>query len=151
MKTRLLTLPGKVTVSQLAHKFLSFRVVRWFALLGLCSAYLVGGVTKAFDWPGALSEMRHFGLVPASVFAGATIILEIGAALMILVGVYRWVGALALAAFTFLATFLANRFWDVGGADRFAATNAFFEHLGLVGALVLIAWIDLNQTEDKQK
>jgi uncharacterized membrane protein YphA (DoxX/SURF4 family) len=140
-----------MNITELIYEALSLRAVRWLALLGLCSAYLQGGLTKAFDWTGALNEMGHFGLSPAPVFAWATIILEVGAALMILLGIYRWVGALALAAFTFMATFLANRFWDLGGPDRFAATNAFFEHLGLVGAFILVAWFELPQNAGKQK
>lgn len=35
----------------------------WFAArLLLVSAYLLGGVTKLADWPGAVAEQVHFGL-----------------------------------------------------------------------------------------
>jgi uncharacterized membrane protein YphA (DoxX/SURF4 family) len=54
-------------------------------------------------------------------------------------------GALALAAFTLVSTFIANRFWDVTTADHFMLKNAFFEHLGLVGGFVLVAWLDLRE------
>lgn len=128
------------------HRVLSLRAVRWLALAGLCAAYIQGGLTKALDWQGALAEMEHFGLAPAPLFASATIVLELGAAAMILSGVLRWVGALTLAGFTLMATFLANRFWEMAMPERFAATNAFFEHLGLVGAFVLVAWYDLEQS-----
>jgi len=53
-------------------------------------------------------------------------------------------GALLLAAFTLAATFVANRFWDAPAPERFAMANAFFEHLGLVGGFVLVAWYDLH-------
>ena len=135
--------------ARLAGAALSPPVVRWLALLGLCAAYLQGGLTKAFDWPGALAEMQHFGLAPAPFFAAATIALEIGATLMILTGVLRWLGALALGGFTLMATFLANRFWEMAMPERFAATNSFFEHLGLVGAFVLVAWFDLDRGDGR--
>jgi uncharacterized membrane protein YphA (DoxX/SURF4 family) len=32
--------------------------------------------------------------------------------------------------FTLMATFVANRFWEMGGHERFMAANSFFEHLG---------------------
>lgn len=32
-------------------------------------------------------------------------------------------------------------------AARFGAENAFFEHLGLVGGFLLIAWLDLHGGE----
>jgi uncharacterized membrane protein YphA (DoxX/SURF4 family) len=119
--------------------------IRWVALLGICAAYLQGGLTKAFDFPSAIVEMNHFGLSPAAPLAAAVIALEIGASILILSGFYRWFGALALAAFTLFATFLANRFWDVAPPARFMAENSFFEHLGLVGGFLLVAWQDLRE------
>ncbi|HEY4074151.1 MAG TPA: DoxX family protein [Herbaspirillum sp.] len=118
--------------------------VRWIALLGLCAAYLQGGIDKALDFPSAIGEMTHFGLTPVVPFAIMVIVLELGASLLILTGFYRWIGALALAAFTLMATFLANRFWNAPMPERFMLENGFFEHLGLVGGFLLVAWHDLK-------
>lgn len=121
------------------------RWVHWIALLLLCAAYLQGGLVKLFDFSGAVAEMQHFGLSPAVPLAAATIALELVAPAMILFGVYRWLGALALAAFTLAATFMANRFWSAPPEAQFMLMNAFFEHLGLVGGFVLVAWHDLRR------
>jgi uncharacterized membrane protein YphA (DoxX/SURF4 family) len=44
--------------------------------------------------------------------ATAVIVLELGdASLMILTGFYRWLGAIALAGFTLMATLIALRFF----------------------------------------
>lgn len=120
--------------------------MRWFALLCICSAYLQGGLVKVLDFAGAVAEMKHFDLVPGAAWAVATIALELGAALLVLTGRYRWLGALALAAFTLAATFMANRYWDARPANRMPLMNAFYEHIGLVGAFVLVAWHDLQST-----
>ena len=120
------------------------RALRWLALLLLCAAYLQGGLQKAWDFPGAIAEMNHFGLAPAAPMALAVIVLELGASALILSGRLRWLGALALAAFTLAATFVALRFWTLSGPERFMATNAFFEHLGLAGGFLLVAWHDLH-------
>lgn len=120
-------------------------VVRWFALLFLCAAYLQGGFNKATDFGSAIAEMNHFGLSPAAPMAAAVIVFEFGAALMILTGFYRWLGALGLAGFTLMATFVANRFWEIPMPDRFMVANAFFEHWGLVGGFLLVAWHDLRE------
>ena len=121
-------------------------VVRWIALLLLCAAYLQGGIQKAFDFPAAIAEMNHFGLSPAAPLAIAVIVLELGAAAAILTGRLRWLGALALAGFTVMATFVALRFWEMpDGPARFGATNSFFEHLGLAGGFLLVAWHDLRE------
>jgi uncharacterized membrane protein YphA (DoxX/SURF4 family) len=120
-------------------------VLRWVALLGLCAAYLQGGFDKAADFSSAIAEMNHFGLSPAAPLAVATIAMEIVASILILTGFYRWLGALALASFTFFATFVANRFWEMAPPERFMAANSFFEHLGLVGGFLLVAWFDLRE------
>ncbi len=118
--------------------------VRLMALLAICSAYLQGGLVKLLDFPGAIAEMQHFGLAPAVPLAIATIAVELGASLLILSGRWRWLGALTLAGFTLAATVVANRFWELPPPDRGMVMNGFFEHLGLVGAFVLIAWHDLR-------
>lgn len=122
------------------------RTMRFVAYLGLCAAYLQGGLVKLHDFPEAVAEMTHAGLAPASLFAALVILLELGASAMILMGWWRWLGAVALSGFTLLATLLALRFWELpAGQERFMAANAFFEHLGLAGGFLLIAWLDLTE------
>jgi uncharacterized membrane protein YphA (DoxX/SURF4 family) len=84
--------------------------LRWGALLLLCAAYIQGPATKLLDFDGAIAEMNHFGLSPAPLFAVVVIIFELGASAMILLGRWRWLAALALAGFTFVATVVALRF-----------------------------------------
>ena len=124
--------------------------VRWLALLALCAAYLQGGIDKAMDFSGAVAEVLHFGLTPAEPLAALTIIVEIGASLLVLTGFQRWAGALMLAGFTLMATFVANRFWEMAPPARFMAENGFFEHIGLVGGFVLVAWHDLAPGKEQK-
>jgi XapX domain-containing protein len=127
------------------YRLVAVPAIRFIALLGLCFAYLQGGLTKLLDFGGAVAEAQHFGLPLAPVVAGATIVVELVGSALVLSGVYRWVGAIALAGFTLIATFVANRFWEIPQPDRFMVENAFFEHLGLVGGFLLVAWYDLQQ------
>ncbi len=120
--------------------------MRFVAYLGLCAAYIQGALVKLTDFPGALAEMTHFGLNPPVLFAVLVIVLELAASAMILSGFLRWLGALALGGFTLLATLIALRFWQLPvGQERFMAANSFFEHLGLVGCFLLVAWLDLTE------
>jgi len=121
--------------------------LRWICMLLICAAYLQGGINKLTDFGGAIGEMQHFGLAPAAPLAGLVIFGELGASAMILAGFYRWLGAAYLALFTLMATFVANRFWEMTGMERFMAANGFFEHLGLAGAFLLIAWYDIHPRE----
>jgi uncharacterized membrane protein YphA (DoxX/SURF4 family) len=130
----------------LPPRFLSASPIRTMALVALCAAYIQGPLTKIVDFDGALAEMTHFGLQPATFFAVSVIIYELVASAMVISGFLRWAGALALAGFTLLATFIAIRFWEMApGMERMMATNSFFEHIGLAGAFVLVAAMDLDR------
>jgi uncharacterized membrane protein YphA (DoxX/SURF4 family) len=117
--------------------------VYWCCLLLLCSAYLQGGLEKALDFPAALAEMHGFGIEPARPLALFTIAGELGASFLVLSGIKRWAGAAWLAVFTLAANLVANRFWELAGIARTMSENGFFEHLGLAGAFMLVAWNDL--------
>ncbi|HCI6753676.1 TPA: DoxX family protein [Klebsiella quasipneumoniae subsp. quasipneumoniae] len=120
--------------------------VRFVSYSAVCAAYIQGGINKLTDFQGAIGEMNHFGLSPAPLFAVLVIILELGGALMILTGFLRWLAALSLGGFTLVATFMVLRFWELPeGLERFVAANSFFEHLGLCGGFLLIAWLDLRE------
>ncbi|NVD42621.1 DoxX family protein [Ensifer sp. HO-A22] len=132
------------------HRFAGSPVARTVALLFLCAAFIQGPLTKLFDFSGAIAEMEHLGLHPAGLFAATVIVFELTASAMVISGFLRWLGALALAAFTLLATFIALRFWELApGTERMMATNAFFEHLGLAGAFVFVAAIDITKGAGK--
>lgn len=146
--TQASTFSGRLAAA--ARPVFGSQAVRLVAYLGLCAAYLQGGLVKLTDFPGALGEMAHFGLSPAPLFAVLVIALELGASAMIITGRLRWLGALALASFTLLATFVALRFWELpAGQERFMAANSFFEHLGLVGGFLFVAWHDLGERHDR--
>lgn len=119
--------------------------MRGLALCLLCTPYLQGGLLKLLDFPAAVAEMAHFGLQPAPLMASAVIALELGAPALILLRRWRWQAAVALALFTAAASVLANAFWRRGGADSVMQMNAFFEHVGLVGGLLLLAWMDRRE------
>ncbi|CDM62552.1 DoxX family protein (plasmid) [Rhizobium sp. T136] len=118
--------------------------LRFLALAALCSAYIQGPLVKIVDFPSAIAEMNHFGLSPAPVFAIIVIIFELTMSALVLSGIYRWAAAFALSGFTIMATLLALRFWVLPpGMERSMAMNGFFEHLGLAGAFIFVALVDI--------
>src|SRR5262245_13008412 len=96
---------------------------------------------KISDLHSAVLEHEHFDLRPGLPWALLTITVEISGPLMILSGRYAWLGAGMLGVFTGLANLLANRFWEMTGAARFAATNGFLEHIALIGGFILAALV----------
>lgn len=119
---------------------LEWRATWFLARLALVGAYLLGGVVKATDWQAAVAEQAHFGMSPPAFWAALTIGVELVGPILILSGRFVWLGAAMLGVFTLLAAFTANAFWAMpAGQARFMATNAFFEHIGLIGGFVLVA------------
>jgi uncharacterized membrane protein YphA (DoxX/SURF4 family) len=115
---------------------------RWtwpLARLALVSAYLLGGLSKLLDPTGAIAEQAHFGLHPAWLWAWLAIVIELGGSLLIIAGRLVWLSAGALGVLTAIAMLVANDFWRLESAARFAALNSFFEHVGLIAGLVLAA------------
>lgn len=114
----------------------------FIAKLALVSAYLLGGAVKAADFPGAVAEQAYFGLHPPALFAALTIAVELVGSALVMTRRWVWLGAGMLSVFTALAAITANAFWAMpNGHDRFMATSAFFEHLGLIGGFVVVAMV----------
>jgi uncharacterized membrane protein YphA (DoxX/SURF4 family) len=116
---------------------LDWRLTWLLARVALTSAYILGGVTKLLDFPGAVAEQEHFGLHPGWLWAAVTIAVELIGPALVIVGRWVWLGAGALGVLTAVATVVANDFWNQQGHARFAATNSFFEHIGLIAGFVL--------------
>lgn len=117
---------------------------RWVLPLlrvALVSAYVVGGVNKLMDFHGAILEQEHFGLRPGAIWAAIAIAVEIGGSLCVVFNRFVWLGAGGLGALTAVAMLVANDFWNRTGAQHFIALNSFFEHLGLLSALLMAVWI----------
>jgi uncharacterized membrane protein YphA (DoxX/SURF4 family) len=126
---------------RMIHAVLDWPPTWFLARLLLVGAYLIGGLAKLTDWNAAVAEQAHFGMTPPALWAGLTIAVEVIGPLLILIGRLVWLGAGMLGVFTLLAAFVANAFWTMQGDARFMATNAFLEHVGLVGGFILAALV----------
>ena len=115
--------------------------VLFAARLALTSSFLLGGLTKLLNFPAAIAEQEKFGLRPGWLFAALTILVELGGSVLVLSGYAVWLGAGALGCLTAVAMFKADNFWTKSGQERVIQANTFFEHLGLIGGFVLIAFI----------
>ena len=115
--------------------------------IALVSAFLIGGIQKLIDFPGAVAEQAHFGLQPAWLWAAAAIVVELVGSALVIVGHWVWLGAGGLGVLTAVAMLAANDFWTKTGHDQFLAANAFFEHLGLIAGLVLVSVVSVRKLD----
>lgn len=105
-------------------------------LLGLI--FLVSGVRKAMGYSGTVAFFGSIGLPYPEILAPAVIVLEIGAALLLMVGWQARLAALALVAFTLAATLIAHRFWEVPPAQFTDQLNAFLKNISIIGGLLMV-------------
>jgi uncharacterized membrane protein YphA (DoxX/SURF4 family) len=127
---------------------------RWtwlIARVGLTGSYVLGGVVKLLDFPAAVAEQDHFGLHPGALWAAVTIVVELGGSALVISDRLVWLGAGALGVLTAVAAVVANDFWALQGQARFVAVNSFFEHIGLIAGLVLVALIAEHEKRQHQR
>jgi len=130
-------------------KILSMHGLLPLLRVALVSAYLVGGINKLISFHMAVQEQASFGLQPAWLWAAAAIFIEIVGSLLVIFNRFVWLGAGALGCLTGVAMLVANDFWNYSGPAFFSTFNSFFEHLGLIAALVLVSILS-NQSPKSQ-
>ncbi len=111
-----------------------------FARAVLTLPYWWSGIAKLTDLNSALAEAGHFGLKPAWLVVAATVLVQLGGSIALILGRGGWLAAGALGVFTAFATLIAHPYWTVADpVERFHALNTFLEHIGLIGGFMLAA------------
>lgn len=114
----------------------------WFGYLArivLTFMFWSSGLAKLIDFKAGVGEMAHFGLEPGWLFNIATIILQIGASLLIVFNRWTWLAAGALAVFTVLTIPLAHAFWTMEEPFKTIEFHVVMEHITVIGALMVVA------------
>jgi uncharacterized membrane protein YphA (DoxX/SURF4 family) len=122
------------------HWIAALLAQRWLPLVAraaLVSAYVIGGVAKLANFHAAALEQQQFGLHPGWLWAALAIVVELGGSACVIANRFVWLGAGWLGALTAVAMLVANDFWNLTGDAHVFALNGFFEHLGLIAALVM--------------
>ena len=109
------------------------------ARLCLAGVYLVSGVHKGLYYQKAVDEFRDAGIPAVGLFLPMTIALHLLAPIALISGILAREAALALAAFTVIATVKVHGFWRMSGTQRLARSRVAMAHLAVVGGLILLA------------
>ncbi|MDR0253353.1 MAG: DoxX family protein [Brucellaceae bacterium] len=115
---------------------------RWFDLLARILLTLVfwsSGLAKLFDFTASAGIMDDFGLKPGWIYNLMTLILQIGASLMIICNRGVWLATGALAVFTILTIPVAHPFWAKQGEEAFRDMTVALEHASVIGGLAVYA------------
>ena len=101
--------------------------------------FVLAGYSKIAGFAGTVGYMEAKGIPAAQVLAALTILLETGGGLALMFGfMTRW-AALALAAFTVVASLIFHNFWAVPEAQRMVQNLMFMKNLSVVGGLLVLA------------
>ncbi|WP_230530713.1 DoxX family protein [Microvirga roseola] len=123
---------------------LSSRITEVAARILLTFPFWGSGLAKLLDFSGGMAEMSHFGLEPAWFFNTLTVIVQLGGSALIIANRWTWLGAGALGVFTFLTIPIVHNFWSLDGERAVVAFHTATEHVGMIGALVLVSVLALR-------
>ncbi|MBX6320050.1 DoxX family protein [Pigmentiphaga sp.] len=119
------------------RSLLESRALLLLGRIALTFMFWLSGLTKLINFQDGVAEMSHFGLEPAWLFNALTIIVQLGGSLLIIFNRAAWLGAGALAVFTVMTIPIAHAFWNMEGEQAFLEMMFVFEHITVIGALIL--------------
>ena len=104
----------------------------------LALMFLLAGLSKFAGLDGTAGYIASKGLPMAGLLAFGTAALEVGGALLLIVGwKARW-AALALAAFTLMASVLFHNYWAMPADQQMMQQLMFMKNLAVAGGLLVL-------------
>lgn len=104
----------------------------------LALIFLMSGIGKIKGFDGTAGYMASKGLPMVEVLLAITIVIEIGAALMLIVGFKARLGAAALFLWMIPVTFLFHNYWAMPADQQMIQQIMFMKNLGLMGGMLYI-------------
>src|SRR5258708_37819911 len=104
----------------------------------LSFVFVWSGVSKALHPAAGKAEVAALGLPDAGLFLWLTVACQIAGGLMVLLGFWARLGALALLGFTVIATLMAHGTRGLTGDKRQQQETTAFEPLAIVGGFLFL-------------
>jgi putative oxidoreductase len=101
--------------------------------------FLIAGYRKLMAVAASAGYFAKLGFPMPEVMVWVAIAIELGGAILLILGwKARW-AAWLLALFTLIAAFAAHRFWEVDPAQYANQMNHFLKNLAIIGGLMVLA------------
>jgi len=111
------------------------------ALVGrvlLALMFVWAGFGKIIGYEGTAGWMASAGMPMVGVFLPLAILLELGGGIALIVGwKARWV-ALALAAFTLVASLIFHNYWAMKGDAVMTNMLFFYKNVAVIGGMLMV-------------
>jgi len=104
----------------------------------LSAIFLISGIGKIGGFAGTAGYMASKGIPMVDVLLAITIVIEIGAALMIIGGFKARLGATALFLWMIPVTFMFHNYWAMPADQQMIQQIMFMKNLGLMGGMLYI-------------
>ena len=105
----------------------------------LSLVFLNAGYRKLMAVAASAGYFGKLGFPMPEVLVWVAIAIELGGAILLIVGwKTRW-AAWLLALFTLVATFAAHRFWEVDAAQYANQMNHFMKNIAIIGGFIILA------------
>jgi putative oxidoreductase len=104
----------------------------------LSFVFLWSGVTKALHPAAGKAEIATLGLPNPALLLPLTVACQICGGLMVLLGFWARLGALALLGFTLIATLLGHGTRGLTGDKRQQQETTIFEHVAIMGGFLFV-------------
>lgn len=104
----------------------------------LSAIFLMSGISKIGGFSNTLGYMKSMGVPLTEAALVLTIVIEVGAAAMIIVGYKaRW-GAAALFLWMIPVNFYMHAFWAAPEAQQMVQQIMFMKNLAMMGAMLIV-------------
>jgi putative oxidoreductase len=108
--------------------------------IAIAVLFLVPGIRKLMAVAGTAGYFAKLGFPMPEVMVWLAILIEIGGALLLILGWQTRRIAWLLILFVLIATLMAHRFWEFADAAQYAAQmNNFLKNVAVIGGLLFIA------------
>ena len=104
----------------------------------LALIFLMSGIGKIGGFAGTAGYMASKGMPMVEILLAITIVIEIGAALMIITGFKARLGAAALFLWMIPVTLIFHNFWAVPADQAMIQNIMFMKNLAIMGGMLYI-------------
>jgi putative oxidoreductase len=106
--------------------------------LFMAGVFLVFGIRKLMAVTGTAGYFTKLGLPMPEILVWLVILVEVGGAILLIVGWRTRLVAWILAGFVVLATIAAHRYWEMEAAQYVPQLTNFMKNLAIVGGLLCL-------------
>ncbi|PRB76190.1 DoxX family protein [Pseudomonas sp. MYb185] len=100
--------------------------------------FLLSGWPKLTGFSGTVAYMASLGAPLPAVAAAVAVVMEILAAILLIIGFYTRPVALLYALFVLGTALIGHQYWTMVDPERGANMTQFFKNISIVGGLLLL-------------